>query len=65
MTENQLSSDKSFAGMTLNERLFHAGLLGEFDDALAKGDEQRLRTILQKVRLTPAQIEDTISRLLN
>jgi hypothetical protein len=42
-----------FAGMTLNERLFEAGLLADFDDALTKGDRERLSSMLVAVDTSP------------
>lgn len=37
--------------MTVNERLFAAGLMSDFDLALAEGDERTLRSLLGRVGL--------------
>jgi hypothetical protein len=38
-------------GMTVNERLFHAGLLSVWDHAIEHGDEAKLREILMQIEL--------------
>ncbi len=46
-------SKSRYNGMTLNERLFEAGLLASFDDALAAGDRHTLETMLGSVNAEP------------
>jgi phosphoglycolate phosphatase-like HAD superfamily hydrolase len=53
----------SFAGMTLNERLFHAGLLDDFDQARQANDRDRLLAILCRVELTAESAQTTIDQL--
>jgi len=40
-----------FAGMTVNERLFHMGLLSVWDRAIELGNKEELREILKKIGL--------------
>jgi hypothetical protein len=51
---------QSIHGMTINERLFSLGLLDEFDEAVAKHDEPRLRGVLFKCFLTNDNVEAII-----
>ena len=51
---------QSIHGMTVNERLFHLGLLDEFDSAVSVGDEPLLRAILFKCFLDNDNIEAII-----
>lgn len=52
-----MSEGESFAGMTVNERLFAAGLMSDFDLALAEGDERTLRSLLGRVGLPDYPIQ--------
>jgi hypothetical protein len=45
-------TDENFAGMTLNERLYAAGLLDAFDAAVERGDKDEVIRLLQEVRLS-------------
>lgn len=45
------------AGMTVNERLWLFGLMDAFDNAVAEKDEAALKSILEKIYLTPANIQ--------
>lgn len=49
-----------YAGMTVNERLYVSGLMGEFDEAVEKRDFERVCEILENVRLA----EDSINTIL-
>jgi hypothetical protein len=42
---------EDYSGMTVNERLFVAGLLEAYDSAVQRSDEQALVDILAKVGL--------------
>lgn len=53
---------QSLGGMTVNERLFGLGLLDEFDDAVARGDEPLLRSILFKCFLEEDNVQAIIDR---
>jgi len=51
-------TDSRYSGMTVNERIFEAGLMDEWDSATARRDRIALRAILETVSLTPAAAED-------
>jgi hypothetical protein len=55
-------ADEQFAGMTVSERLFEAGLLAGFDDACRARDRAKMIGLLQKVALhdEAPRIADTI-----
>jgi len=55
---------QSLQGMTVNERLFGLGLLDQFDDAVARGDEPLLRAILYKCFLEQDNVETIINKHL-
>jgi len=55
---------QSIHGMTVNERLFVLGLLDEFDDAVACGNEPQLRKILSKCFLGEENIEAIVVQQL-
>ena len=46
-------SKPDYRGMTVNERLFAAGLLDKFDLALAQGDKGALAEMLRQVEIEP------------
>jgi uncharacterized OsmC-like protein len=46
-----------FAGMTVNERLCALGLMDEYDHAIRSRDRDRLRSILERVRVDAASID--------
>jgi phosphoglycolate phosphatase-like HAD superfamily hydrolase len=54
----------ALAGATLNERLFLAGLLDEFDRARQARDRERMFAILRRVELTAETAQTTIDQLL-
>jgi hypothetical protein len=41
-----------FSGMTVNERLYAAGLMNEFDAALRAKDRARVISVLERVALS-------------
>jgi len=51
-------------GMTVNERLAVAGLIGDFDAAVARKDETEIRSILAQVFLTESNIDAIVRRVL-
>ena len=53
-----------YTGMTVNERLFAAELLGEFDAAVRGRDRGRMVEILKRVQIPEAEAESTVERLL-
>lgn len=52
------------SAMTVNERLFVSGLLGDFDEAVAQRDISKLERILTSVFLEPENIRTVISQVL-
>ncbi|MCB1948830.1 hypothetical protein [Nitrosomonas sp.] len=52
-----------YAGMTVNERLYVSGLMGEFDEAVEKKDADKVRSILEKVELTEESIKPILEKL--
>ena len=48
--------------MTVNERLWHFGLMNAFDEAVAQKDEARLRTILSEIYLGPENIQAIVDQ---
>ncbi len=53
------------AAMTVNERLFAAGLLGNFDAAAAARDKAGLRSLLAAVHVPDPDIEAIVRVALN
>jgi hypothetical protein len=50
--------------MTVNERLFVAGLLEEFDAAIESGDRQRAIGVLEQVAMNNDQAAHTVDTVL-
>jgi hypothetical protein len=50
--------------MTVNEHLFAAGLLNDFDQAVRAGDGPALRRILCEVRLSHGNVDAILKRIL-
>ena len=57
-------SDK-YSGMTVNERLFEAGLMSAFDQAARARNKTKMVEILKKVELTDAQANETSVAIIN
>ena len=55
---------QSIHGMTVNERLFALGLLDEFDKAIERRSEDRMRAVLSKCFLTQDNIQTIIDQQL-
>jgi hypothetical protein len=51
-------------GMTVNERLVIAGLLGEFDAAMDAVDRQRAINVLEQVAMTEQSAAATVDAVL-
>jgi hypothetical protein len=49
-------------GMTVNERLWAAGLLDVFDEAIERKNETRFREICQRVFLGPENIQALVDK---
>ncbi len=58
-------SPEAAAAMTVNERLFAAGLLVDFDAAAAARDEAGLRRLLVAVHVPDPDIEAIVRAALN
>ena len=50
--------------MTVNERLFVAGLVQQFDEAISSGDRPRAIGILLRVALSDASAGETVDAVL-
>jgi len=58
-------SEKRYSGMTVNERLFHAGLLDNFDIAAKNRDQKAMMDILSKVELSESQAKETTDTIID
>lgn len=63
--QNSESNHARFAGMTVNERLFVAGILDQFDDAARRRDRQAMLAYLIRVLPDKAATETTDAILAN
>jgi len=54
----------NFGGMTVNERLFVAGLLGEWDAAMNVADRSRAIEILTRVDMSEDGAASTVAAVL-
>jgi hypothetical protein len=57
--------DDSVGGMTVNERLFHFGLIESFDLAAKSGNFDALVHLLVQAKLSEEQAEQTARGLLD
>ena len=55
---------QSIHGMTVNERLFTLGLMDEFDNAVERKSEARMRSVLSRCFLTQDNIQTIIDHEL-
>ncbi len=53
----------TYAGMTVNERLYVSGLMDKFDEAVKKNDIKEIRIILEKVELSTESINLILKEL--
>lgn len=54
--------DNKYAGMTVNERLYVAGLLDEFEEAISDKNTEKAIRILKKVELTDDNIKPILEK---
>lgn len=54
----------SFGGMTVNERLSSAGLLGQWDEAIESGQCDRAIEVLMRVALSEHRAAATVDAVL-
>ena len=52
-------TDQAIEGMTVNERLFHFGLIDRFDAAARSGDVSTMVEILLQAKLSEVQASKT------
>ena len=57
-------NDDRFRGMTVNERLFEAGLFDEWDKAVDAKDASTMADILVRVSITPDEAMKTAATIL-
>jgi len=57
-------AEKSAAAMTVNERLYIAGLADEFDAAVSARDQKRMSVVLKKVDLDQTNIDAIIGSVI-
>ena len=50
--------------MTINERLYHADLLKDFEESLSQRDKLNLESVLKKVFISKEHIAFVINQLL-
>lgn len=61
MNANNENHPPDYSGMTVNERLFAAGLVDAFDDAARRRDRDKMIELLRRVEVeTPEWSVDTI-----
>ena len=53
----------TWAGMTVNERLYSSGKFDAFDEAVRAKDSDKVRAILEEVGLTEAAIKPILDQL--
>lgn len=53
----------AFAGMTVNERLFHAGLIARFDATVLAKENAEAISILQQIELSREQATETVTAI--
>ncbi len=57
-------TEKEALGMTVNERLYVAGLIDDFDEAVSQNNKLSLKFILEKIYLSPENIQVIIEQSL-
>lgn len=53
----------NLAGMTINERLFHVGIMNEFDAAILSRDQDEAIALLQRVELSREEATATVATI--
>ncbi|MAI30348.1 hypothetical protein [Marinobacter adhaerens] len=51
------------AGMTINERLFHVGIMDEFDASILSRDQEGAVALLQRVELSKEEAMATVATI--
>jgi len=55
---------EKYSGMTVNERLFHAGLINQFDAAIHAKNKKEAISILQQAELPIEAATETVAVIL-
>lgn len=58
-----MDDQQKYEGMSVNERLYEAGLLAEFDSAVARYDIARVREILESICVDEGSIKSFLERI--
>lgn len=53
----------NYSGMTVNERLFHAGVMEKFETAVDNRDWAKVKAILSSVEINDQNISEILSSL--
>jgi hypothetical protein len=61
---NEKLTEQAAGGMTVNERLWAAGLMDSFDQAVARRDRVELQNILKQVYVPSRDAEVIINQVL-
>jgi hypothetical protein len=61
---SDVSSGPDLSGMTVNERLFHCGLLDMFDTFVRDGDRASMIQVLKLVKLSASDAESCVEAIL-
>ena len=56
--------NNKYSGMTVNERLFEANLMSEFDEAAKERNKIKMINILKMVGLTETQVNETTEAII-
>ena len=54
----------ALGGMTVNERLFHLGIMAEFDAAVVRGAADTVKALLRRCQLSEVDVETTAAAAL-
>lgn len=60
-----MTSEKNYSGMSVNERLYDAGLLDDFFKAANKKDRNEMVALLVSIELERSQAEKAADTVLN
>ena len=64
MPDPTTAPSERYAGMTLNERLYTAGLLERFDEALQQSNRGAMAELLEQVGIDASGAQFTINTML-
>ena len=55
--------NRNIGSMTVNERLWHLGLMDEFDACVKRGDRKGVRAILRRCTLSDDNVERIVEKV--